>query len=170
MHLVIRTRSNPLDAAPAVRRAVWAVDKNQPVFDTKSMEDVVAETFGQPGVMARLTGTFASAALLLAAVGVYGLLSYVVNQRTREIGIRMALGARPQDVLRAIVQEGACLGLAASFGLTRFIAGFLFGVGAADPLTFIGVAALLFAVTLTACLVPARRAMRVDPLVALRCD
>jgi putative ABC transport system permease protein len=177
MHLAIRTRSNPLDVAPAVRRAVWAVDKNQPVFDTKSMEDVVAETFGQPRVMAGLTGTFASAALLLAALGVYGLLSYVVNQRTREIGIRMALGARPQDVLRAIVQEGAYLGLvgvavglAASFGLTRLIAGFLFGVGATDPLTFAGVSVLLFGVTLTACLVPAWRAMRVDPLVALRCE
>jgi putative ABC transport system permease protein len=177
MHLVIRTRSNPLDVAPAVRRAVWAVDKNQPVFDTKSMEDVVAETFGQPRVMASLTGTFASAALLLAALGVYGLLSYVVNQRTREIGIRMALGARPQDLLRAIVQEGAYLGLvgvavglAASFGLTRLIAGFLFGVGATDPLTFAGVSVLLFGVTLIACLVPAWRAMRVDPLVALRCE
>ena len=177
MHLVIRTRSNPLDVAPAVQRAVWAVDKNQPVFDTKSMEDVVAETFGQPRVMASLTGTFASAALLLAALGVYGLLSYVVNQRTREIGIRMALGARPRDVLRAIVQEGAYLGLvgvavglAASIGLTRLIAGFLFGVGATDPLTFAGVSVLLFGVTLTARLVPAWRAMRVDPLVALRCE
>jgi putative ABC transport system permease protein len=177
MHLVIRTRSNPLDAAPAVRGAVWAIDKTQPVFDVKSMEDVVAETFGQPRVMARLTGTFALAALLLAALGVYGLLSYVVNQRRREIGIRMALGARPQDVLQAIVREAAYLGLVglavgllASFGLSRLIAGFLFGVGAADPRTFADVAALLFGVTLLACLVPACRAMRVDPVVALRCE
>jgi putative ABC transport system permease protein len=110
-------------------------------------------------------------------LGVYGLLSYVVNQRTRDIGIRMALGAKPQDVLQAILQEGAHLGfvgvgvgLAASFGLTRLLRGFLFGVGAADPLTFAGVAALLFLVTLAACLVPAYRAIRVDPLVALRCD
>ena len=177
MHLVVRTRSSPLDAAPAVRRAVWAVDKHQPVFDTKSMEDVVAETFSQPRVLAGLTGTFASVALLLAAVGVYGLLSYVVSQRTREMGIRVALGARRQDVLRAILYEGAHLGLvgvavglAASFGLTRLLAGFLFGVSAADPLTFAAVAALLFGVTLAACLVPACRALRVDPLVALRCE
>jgi ABC-type antimicrobial peptide transport system permease subunit len=176
MHLVVRTRSNPFDAAPAVRRAVWSVDKHQPVFDTKSMEDVVAETFSQPRVLAGLTGTFASVALLLAAVGVYGLLSYVVSQRTREIGIRMALGARRQDMLRAILYEGAHLGLvgvavglAASFGLTRLLAGLLFGVGAADPLTFAAVGGLLFGVTLAACLVPACRALRVDPLVALRC-
>ncbi len=137
------------------------------MFDTKSMEDVVAETFGQPRVMASLAGTFASAALLLAALGVYGLLSYVVTQRTRDIGIRMALGAKPQDVLQAILQEGAYLGLigvmvglAASFGVTRLLAGFLFGVGTDDPLTFAGVAVLLFLVTLAACLIPAYRAMR----------
>ena len=177
MHLVIRTRSSPLDAVPAVRREVWAVDRNQPVFNTRSMEDIVSETFGQPRVMASLTGTFASAALLLAALGMYGLLSYVVSQDTRDIGIRMALGARPQVVFRAILREGTHLGLAgvavglaASFGLTRLVASFLFGVGAADPLTFAGVAALLFGATLAACLLPACRAMRVDPLVALRCE
>jgi len=177
MHLVIRTQSNPLDVAPVVRRAVWTVDRNQAVFDTKSMENLVAETFSQPQVMARLTGTFASVALLLAAMGVYGLLSYVVNRRTRDIGIRMALGARPQDVLQAILREGAQLGLigvgiglAASFGLTRLLTGFLFGVGAADPLTFACVAFLMLAVTLIACYIPARRATRVDPLVALRCE
>jgi putative ABC transport system permease protein len=153
------------------------VDRNQAVFDTKSMENLVAETFSQPQVMARLTGTFASVALLLAAMGVYGLLSYIVNRRTRDIGIRMALGARPQDVLRAILQEGAYLGLigvgiglAASFGLARLLTGFLFGVGAADPLTFACVAFLMLAVTLVAGYVPAHRATRVDPLVALHCE
>jgi predicted permease len=177
MHLLVRTRSRPLDAAPAVRRAVWAVDRSQPVFDTKSMDDVVAETFGQPRVMAILTGTFASVALFLAALGVHGLLSFMVNQRRRDIGIRIALGANPRDLLQSILREGAslavvgvALGLAASLAVTRVLASFLFGISAGDPLTFAGVASLLFGVTIAACLLPAFRAMHVDPIVALRCD
>lgn len=177
MHLLVRTPSDPLQWVNAVRRQVWAVDKDQPVFDVKTMDDVAAGTFGQSRVLGELTGSFATAALLLAAVGIYGLLSYVVSQRTHEIGIRTALGAQPHHILQAILSEGVKLGLVgvgmglvASLGLTRLIASLLFGVGATDPLTFAGVALLLLAVTLAACYVPARRATSVDPFVALRCD
>jgi putative ABC transport system permease protein len=174
---VIRTRSNPLEVAPAVRRAVWAVDKNQPVFDTRSMEDVVAETFAQPRVMASLTGTFASAALLVAAFGVYGLLSYVVSQRTRDIGIRRALGAQPSDTMRLVLRQGLTLtaigivlGLTGAAAVTRYLQGMLFGVTPLDPSTFVAVSLMFLLVATVASYVPARRATKVDPLVALRCE
>ncbi len=177
MHLVIRTRADPFDAAPAVRRAIWAVDQNQPIFDTKTMEDVAAETFDRPRVMASFTGAFASAAVLLAALGVYGLVTYLVGQRTREIAIRIALGAQREDVLQEFFLEGGSLGLVGvgvglvtSIGVTRFLRSFLFGIGPTDPLTLAAVSMLLLGITLAACLIPAYRATRVDPILALRCE
>jgi putative ABC transport system permease protein len=175
MHLVVRTAADPLQWVNPVRRAIWDVDRDQPVSNTQTMNDVVAETFGQPQIIARMTGAFAVIALVLAALGVFALVCYVVSQRTREIGIRMALGAGQQNVFRGVLRDGAWmgligvgLGLVATVGLNRVIANLLFGVTASDPLTLASAALLLFVVTVAACYVPARRAMKVDPIVALR--
>src|SRR5439155_23432839 len=111
MHLLVRTRSDPLASVNAVRQAVWSVDPDQPVFDVKTMEDLVGETFGRPRLVAGLTGSLAAAALLLAALGVFGLLSYLVSQQRPEIGIRVALGAEPRHILGRILGEGTVLGL-----------------------------------------------------------
>jgi putative ABC transport system permease protein len=175
MNLVVRTRSEPLRWANGVRNEVWAVDKDQPVFDTKTIEDLVADSFGRARSLASLLGGFSAVALLLAALGTYGLISYTVSQRTREIGIRMAVGAQSGDVLRLVVREGMNLtfvgltiGLSAGLATARFLSSFLYGVKPADPASFVGVALLLTATAALACFIPARRAMRVEPLVALR--
>jgi putative ABC transport system permease protein len=174
MNLVARTTSDPLHWANAVRSQVWAVDKDQPLFDTKTVEDIVADSFGRQHVLASLLGAFAAVALLLAAVGIYGLISYAVRQRTHEIGIRMALGAQSGEVLRLILRQGMGLTLAGLFiGLLGAVAtasllgNFLFGVKPTDPASFAAVALLLAGVAALACYIPARRATRVDPLVAL---
>ena len=175
MNLVVRTRSDPVRWANAVRNEVWAVDKDQPLFDTKTIEDVVADSFSRARSLASLLGGFSAVALLLAGLGTYGLISYAVSQRTREIGIRMALGAQSGDVLRLIVREGMSLavvgltiGLFAGLVTARFLGGFLYGVKPNDPETFAGVALLLAGTAALACYIPAQRAMRVEPLVALR--
>jgi putative ABC transport system permease protein len=177
MHLVVRTRSNPAGSVNAIRQAIWSVDRDQPVFDVKTMEDLVAETFGGPRIIAGLTGTLAGAALVLASLGVFGLFSYLVTQRTPEIGLRMALGAERRHIVRAILGEGGRLGLVGlavgvvmALGATRLVSSFLYGVQATDPFTLIQVAGLVLAVTLCACLVPTYRALRVDPITALRND
>ncbi|HZS07632.1 MAG TPA: ABC transporter permease [Blastocatellia bacterium] len=175
MYLVVRTTGEPLALAPLVRREVQALDRDLPVADLRAMEQVIYQSITEPRFRTLLTGLFAAVALLLATVGIYGVISYVVAERTHEIGIRMALGARGPDVLRLVVGQGmklalsgVAIGLAASFLLTRLMKGLLFGVSAADPVTFITVALLLAIIALLACWIPARRATRVDPLVALR--
>ncbi len=174
MNLVVRTTSDPLHWANAVRSQVWAVDKDQPLFDTKTVEDVVADSFGRQHVLASLLGAFAAVALLLAAVGIYGLISYAVRQRTHEIGIRMALGAQSGEVLRLVLWQGMGLtlaglsiGLVAALATAGLLGNFLFGVKPTDPASFAGVAVLLAGVALLACYIPARRAVRVDPIVTL---
>jgi len=175
MNLVVRTTSDPLRWANAVRSQVWAVDKDQPWFDTKTAEDTVADSFGRQHVLASLLGAFASVALLLAAAGVYGLISYAVRQRTHDIGIRIALGAQSGQVLRLVLREGMGLALAGLFigifttlATAGLLSNLLFGVKPTDPASFTGVALLLGGIALLACYIPARRAARVDPLVALR--
>jgi putative ABC transport system permease protein len=172
---VIRTQSDPLALSAPARQAVLAVDANEPIAGVQSLEEVLAGSLGRWRFAMFLLGAFAGLALVLAAVGVYGVLSYSVSQRTHEIGIRMALGARRQDVLKLVVGRGmmlallgVALGIAGAFGLTRFLAGLLYGVRPSDPLTFVAVALVLLGVAVLASYLPARRAAKVDPMVALR--
>jgi predicted permease len=175
IHFVVRTGTDPLAAVPAVRGAVLAANNDQSVYGVRTMNQVVTASMADRRFSMLLLSLFAGLALLLAAVGIYGVISYTVAQRTREIGIRMALGASQADVLKVVVAQGMfpvlvglAIGLAAAFGLTRLMAGMLYGVRAGDPVTFIGVALLLAAVALIAILIPARRATSVAPVVALR--
>jgi putative ABC transport system permease protein len=175
MNLVVRTASDPLRLTNAVRGQVWAVDKDQPLFDIKTVEDVVADSFARPHWLASLLGSFAALALLLAALGIYGLISYAVSQRTQEIGIRMALGAQSGDLLTLVLRKGMGLtlaglviGLSSALVMAGLLRSFLFGVKPSDAVSFAGAALLLAGVALLACYIPAQRAMRVDPMVALR--
>jgi len=177
MHLMVRAASDPLRWAAAVRGEVYAVDKDQPVFDIKSMDDVVAESFARPRILTMLLGTFAALALSLATVGIYGVVSYSVLQRTHEIGIRMALGAQQRDILKLVLTQGmtlavtgVMLGLTAGFAVTRVMSSLLYGVGATDLMTFAGVSVLMTGVALLSSYMPARKAMKVDPIIALRCE
>ena len=174
-YMVVRTDDDPLRLASAVKSRIWSVDKDQPVSQIQTMDQILSDSVARRRLSVVLLGVFAWVALLLAAAGIYGVVSYSVTQRTREIGIRVALGAERVDVLQLIIAQAAKLALAGELlgflvvlGLTRLLASMLFGIGAADPLTLAGVAILLTAVALAACYVPARRAMRVDPIVALR--
>ncbi len=175
--LVIRAEGDPMNIVAAVKSRIWSVDREQPLSGIQPLEEVIAASVAPRRFNMLLLVIFATLALLLTSVGVYGVISYSVAQRTREIGVRMALGARRVDVLKLVVRQGMALalagvgvGLAASFGLTRLMANLLFGVGASDPLTFSAIALLLVAVALLACYLPARRATKVDPLTALRHD
>ena len=172
---VVRTRGDPMSLTGAVRDAIRDLDRGLPISNIGSMEDVMATARSRPRFLTLLLTLFSSLSLILAALGIYGVISYAVAQRTNEIGIRMALGARSGDVVRMIgasgvrlALAGTALGAAGAFVLTRFLSGMLFGVSSLDPLTFVAMAATLIAVTLLACYIPARRASRVDPLVALR--
>jgi putative ABC transport system permease protein len=173
--LVIRTNFNPLSLAGTVRQTVWEIDKDQPVSDISTMEEVIADSVAQQRFSMLLLGIFAGLALVLAAVGIYGVMSYSVAQRTREIGIRMALGAQRSDVLKMtigsglrLVLVGAAIGLVAALVLTRVMSSLLFGVSPTDPLTFISISIVLIGVAVLASYVPALRATRVDPIFALR--
>jgi putative ABC transport system permease protein len=175
MTLVVRAAGDPLRLAPSVQEQVWAIDKNLPVSGVLSMEDVVAGAVRPQRFNALLLGVFAAVALVLALVGVYGVMSYTVAERSHEIGVRMALGAQGRDVLRMVVGQGLALtliglavGLAGALALTRVMSNLLYGVSATDPLVFGSVALLLALAALAACLVPARRATKVDPIKALR--
>jgi putative ABC transport system permease protein len=175
MNVVIRTKGDPTNLAAAVRTEVKAIDPDQPVAAVKSMEEWLATSVAAPRYRTSLLVLFALIALILAATGIYGVMSYSVTQRTHEIGVRMALGARQIDVLRLVVGQGMILvvvgvviGLVGAFALTRVMATVLFGVTAKDPITFAGVAVGLVLVAFFACYVPARRATKVDPLIALR--
>jgi putative ABC transport system permease protein len=176
--LVVRAAgTEPLALAAAVRATIRSVDPNQPISSVRTMDDVVSEASARRRFSALLLGVFAAAALILAAVGVYGVVACSVEQRTREIGIRMALGARRRQVFGLVVGQaarlallGVALGLAGSLALTRLLGSLLFGVTPTDPLTFVLTALVLPTCAVVACLVPARRATRLDPMVALRCD
>jgi ABC-type antimicrobial peptide transport system permease subunit len=177
MTLFVRTSGNAADFARAVRREVFAIDKNQPVYNVKTLEQRVVQTIAASRSLMLLFSGFAVLALVLASVGIYGIVSYSVSQRTREIGIRMALGARGVDVLRMVLKNGMTLvvagvaiGVAGALALTRFLTTMLFGVTATDTTTFLSVSVVLAAVALIACLIPARRATKVNPLEALRCE
>ncbi len=172
---VIRTASNPTDVAAAVRRAIWEVDQDQPVIQVRTMQNVVEESLWRQHLSASMLGIFAAFAVLLAAVGIYGVFSYSVAQRTHEIGIRTALGASRGDILRMVVREGLLLtatgvgaGIVAALALTRLLASLLYGVRPRDPITFVALSLLLTAVAVLASYFPARRATKVDPIEALR--
>lgn len=175
MTLVIKTEGNPIALAGPVRETIRSLDRNLPVSDVRAMDDVAADALSQPRFVTFLLGLFAAIALTLAAIGIYGTVSLLVAERTQEMGIRLALGAERGSILRLVLGQGLLLagvGLALGMGgaifLTRTLAGLIYGVGALDPLTFTAVPALLWAVALVACLLPARRAASVDPISTLR--
>ena len=174
-YVVVRTASDPVALAAAVTDVIHKADSNLPVTHVMTMDGLLTDTISPRRFSATLVGVFAVLAVVLAAVGIYGVMSYTVSQRTQEIGVRMALGAQLTSVRRMILGQtlkltlmGVALGLAGAFVVARFLTSLLFGVGVYDPLTFLGVAVLLVAVALAASYVPARRAMRVHPIVALR--
>ena len=173
--LIVRTTGDPLSITPALRQAIWSVDSSQPISNIRTMDEILAEEVAQRRVGMTMLVAFATLALLLASLGIYGVISYSVTQRTQEIGIRMALGASRGDVLRLVMTDGlrlaetgVAIGLGAAFAMTRLMAGLLYGVSASDPRTLALVTVLLTAVALLACYVPARRATKVDPMIALR--
>jgi len=175
MTLVVRTSGEPLGLSKAVQNAVWSIDKNLPLSHVRTYEQIIAGSVWQQRFNLLLVGLFAALALVLATVGIYGVMAYSVTERTHEIGIRMALGAKQGDVLRLVVREGmalaaigAAVGLAGAFALTRFLSGLLYQVKANDPVVFAAVLLLFAVVAFLASYIPARRATRVDPMIALR--
>ena len=173
--LAIRTSGNPASITSSVRAVLREMDADQPMSDVRTMEQVMGETLSRARFNTFLLGLFAAMAMLLAAVGIFGVMNYSVTLRTREIGIKVALGARPSQVLLFVMRQGLTLtligiglGVTGSLALTRVMSGLLFGVKATDPMTFVGIVVLVTFISAIACYLPARRAMKVDPLVALR--
>jgi putative ABC transport system permease protein len=176
-HLVVRTKGDPLALSASVRRAVWDVDPDQPVSSIRSMDEIFDAELLNRNTQMTLFSAFAALALVLASVGLYGVLSYTVAQRTSEIGLRMALGAQRATVVGEVVRKGLLLvalgfmlGLAGAFALTRLLTSFLFGIQPTDPATVAAVSALLLFVAILASYIPARRAASVDPVSALRAE
>jgi putative ABC transport system permease protein len=175
MDLVVRSRLDSSALTSEIRSIVASVDKDEPIFAIATMNKLVSDDVSAPRLALVLLGLFSALAMVLAAIGIYGVVSYSVAERTHEIGVRMTLGAQPRDVLRMVLGQGGkmaaigiAIGIVAAFGLTRLMSTLLFSVGASDPVTFAAVAILLVLVAIFACYIPARRAMRVDPMVALR--
>ena len=173
--LVVRTDGDPATLAPGIRSAIHALDKNIPLSEIQTMDQVVAEATSQSRFYLVLLAGFATVALLLAGVGIYGVMSYSVSRRSHEIGIRMALGAQGRDVLKLVVFQGIiqamagiAVGLAGALALSRLMAGLLYGTRATDPMTFVAAVLVLCVVAVAASYIPARRAAKVDPMVALR--
>jgi putative ABC transport system permease protein len=177
VNLVVRTNSDPASVTAAVRQAIHAVDPDQPVSNVMTMNENLARVLVTERFSAILMSALAASGLLLAALGLYGVMAYSVSQRTAEIGVRVALGAQRIHVVQLILTQGAkltllgvAIGLAAAWGLTRLLAGLLFEVNATDPATFLSISLLLVSIALIACFLPARRALRVDPIIALRAE
>ena len=177
MSVVVKSATPPPTIMQAVKEQVSAVDPELPVSNMRTFDDIVSRSISQPRFYMTLLAIFAAVALVMAAIGIFGVLSYAVAQRTREIGIRMALGAQERSVVRLVVREamtlvivGIGIGVAAALALSRTLATMLFAIKATDPATFASVAALLAAVALLATYIPARRATRVDPIIALRAE
>src|SRR5262249_49142600 len=175
--VVVRRRGDPLALTASVREAVREVDRDQPIANVRSMDQIMSSMAGQSRFGALLLGVFAAVALLLSAIGIYGVIAYSVAQRTREIGVRMALGAQGRGGLGLVIGQGmkfvligVGVGIAGGLALTRVLSSLLFNVSATDPLTFVCVSTLLALVALLACYVPARRATKVDPMIALRSE
>jgi putative ABC transport system permease protein len=173
--LFLKTNSNPGALSDQIRREVQSIDSNLPLFSVRTMDEVITRSMAERRFALEILAVFAGVALLLAAIGIYGVMSYAFSRRIHELGIRIALGAQRNDILRMTLNEGMRLvlfglglGVIGAFILTRFLRSLLFNVTATDPLVFASIAALLAAVALLACYIPARRATRVDPLVALR--
>jgi putative ABC transport system permease protein len=175
--IAVRTAGDPMAFVPVARADLAALDRDLPLAAVRTMDEVIGRSIAERRFTMLLLATFASVAVLLAAIGVYGVLAYLVSQRTQEIGVRLAIGARPEDVVRLFVREGAALtlvgvacGLAGALAVTRTLSTLLFGVTTTDPVTFTAVAGTLAIVALLASYFPARRAARVDPMSALRAD
>jgi putative ABC transport system permease protein len=176
--IIVRTPLEPVTVMPAVKAAVYRAGSDQPVFNVQTMQQIVSESMSSQRFPMILLGAFAALALLLASIGIYGVISYSVTQRVHEIGIRMALGAEKRNIFRLVLGQGLrlvlaglAIGAAAALILTRLLSSFsrlLYGVGASDPITFAAVSLVLTGVAAVACYIPGRRAARVDPMVALR--
>ncbi|HEY3455980.1 MAG TPA: FtsX-like permease family protein [Bryobacteraceae bacterium] len=175
--LAIRSHMSLASLIPAIRKAVREVAPAEPIYDTRTMEDRLARSFAPQRFNAVALALFASFALLLATIGIYGVIAYAVQQRTHEMGVRIAVGAQPGDVLRMVVRQGLTLGLlgvaigaVGALAMSRLIASLLYGTGAGDPFIYLVVSVMFLAVTMLASYFPARRAARLDPMVALRCE
>jgi ABC-type antimicrobial peptide transport system permease subunit len=173
----VRSAADSRQLAAAVRNSVWSLDKDLPVADIKTMDQLLSESVARPRFRTFVFLVLGSLALILAMTGIYGVMSYLVTQRTREIGIRVALGAQRGNVLRLVIRQGMSLavigvviGLAAALALARLMTSLLYDIRPTDPVTFVAITLLLLAVALAACWLPARRATKVDPLVALRSE
>jgi putative ABC transport system permease protein len=173
----VRAAGDPRSLIMAIQKQVWAIDKDQPVTNVKTLDEVISDSVAQRRFQMLLLLLFAGLALFLALVGVYGVAGYSVSQRTAEIGVRIALGAQRRDILALILRQtmlvvggGIAIGTAIAYYLSRYMASLLFSVKPSDPLTYVALAALLIATTLAACYIPARRACAVDPTVALRSE